>query len=87
MPQVKDTRPPEDRPNYTDTSGVEKYVMPEHEYAKKADSVLAWKKTQKLGRFDPDAPRQKADRLQAREQELVSRGIKVGQDAVFSSLC
>ncbi|OAQ72993.1 tubulin specific chaperone cofactor B [Pochonia chlamydosporia 170] len=76
---VADTRPPGARPNYTDTSGVDKYVMPEEEYEKKNDSVLAWKKAQKLGRFDPNAPSHEQARLEALEQEVRQRGIQVGR--------
>ncbi|KAK2590087.1 hypothetical protein QQS21_012233 [Conoideocrella luteorostrata] len=76
---VGDTRPPSARPNYTDTSGVDKYVMPEQEYEKKTDSVLAWKKAQKLGRFDPSAPSLEKARLEALEQEVRQRGIQVGK--------
>jgi len=36
---------------YTDTSLVEKYEMPIQEYEKLPDSVLAFKKQNKLGRF------------------------------------
>ena len=74
-----DTRPPGARPNLTDTSGVDKYVMPEEEYEKKTDSVLAWKKSQKLGRFDPDAPGYEQAKLAALEQEVRERGIVVGK--------
>ncbi|KAG6132993.1 hypothetical protein E4U28_006322 [Claviceps purpurea] len=76
---VADTRPPSARPNYTDTSAVEKYVMPEQEYEKKSDSVLAWKKAQKLGRFDPNAPNQEKARLDALEEEVRQRGIQTGK--------
>ncbi|KAK1772625.1 cell polarity protein alp11 [Phialemonium atrogriseum] len=76
---VTDTRPPGARPNYTDTSGVEKYVMPAEEYAKKSDSVLAWKKAQKLGRFDPDAPNQEKAKIAAFAEEVETRGIAVGK--------
>lgn len=75
---VVDTRPAGARPNFTDTSGVEKYVMPEEEYAKKTDSVLAWKKAQKLGRFDPDAPSHEQAKIAAFAQEVEQRGIKIG---------
>jgi tubulin-folding cofactor B len=51
--------------------------MPEKEYEKKTDSVLAWKKTQKLGRFDPDAPSHEEAKLAAFEREIASRGIAV----------
>ena len=74
-----DTRPAGQRPNYTDTSGVEKYVMPEEEYEKKTDSVLAWKKAQKLGRFDPNTPDREGARVSALEQEVQQRAIQVGK--------
>jgi len=76
---VTDTRPPGARENYTDTSGTEKYIMPEEEYAKKTDSVLAWKKAQKLGRFDPNAPDHEQAKIQAMQNEVESRGITVGR--------
>ncbi|KJZ75060.1 hypothetical protein HIM_05546 [Hirsutella minnesotensis 3608] len=76
---VVDCRPPGARPNYTDTSSVDKYVMPEDEYEKKTDSVLAWKKAQKLGRFDPNAPDHEQARLNALEQEVHHRSIEIGK--------
>ncbi|KAK8094518.1 Cell polarity protein alp11 [Apiospora hydei] len=77
--QVVDTRPAGQRPNYTDTSGVDKYVMPADEYEKKTDSVLAWKKAEKLGRFNPDAPSLEQAKIDAFLQEIKSRGIEVGK--------
>ncbi|KAL2753692.1 hypothetical protein ACRALDRAFT_1077363 [Sodiomyces alcalophilus JCM 7366] len=76
---VVDVRPAAARVNYNDTSGVEKYVLPEEEYEKKTDSVLAWKKAQKLGRFDPNAPSLEQARIAAHEQEIQRRGIQVGK--------
>lgn len=52
--------------------------MPEDEYEKKTDSVLAWKKAQKLGRFDPSAPDHEQARLDALAREVAGRGIAVG---------
>lgn len=43
------------RANFTDLSNVEKYELPPDAYEARSDSVLAWKKNQKLGRFDPNA--------------------------------
>ncbi|KAK3315306.1 CAP Gly-rich domain-containing protein [Apodospora peruviana] len=77
--RVTDTRPAGVRPNFSNAAGVEKYVMPEEEYEKKSDSVLAWKKTQKLGRFDPNAPSHEQTRIMATAQEIESRGIAVGK--------
>ncbi|KAI6354468.1 hypothetical protein MCOR25_008583 [Pyricularia grisea] len=76
---VIDTRPPNARPNFTDTSNVDKYVMPEEEYAQKTDSVLAWKKAQKLGRFDPNAPAMLEAKVAAFAREVEERGIAVGK--------
>ncbi|KAI9894868.1 MAG: hypothetical protein M1814_000088 [Vezdaea aestivalis] len=53
---IRDLRPASARPNFTDVSGVEKYTMPVEQYETLTDSVLAWKKTQKLGRFNPLKP-------------------------------
>lgn len=53
--------------------------MPEEEYEKKSDSVLAWKKAQKLGRFDPNAPDHEKAKISSIEQELSQRGIEVGK--------
>ncbi|KAF5963473.1 tubulin specific chaperone cofactor B [Fusarium coicis] len=76
---VIDTRPAASRINLNDTAGVDKYVMPEEEYEKKTDSVLAWKKAQKLGRFDPDASSHEEAKLQALDREVATRGIAVGR--------
>ncbi|KAK3397231.1 CAP Gly-rich domain-containing protein [Sordaria brevicollis] len=76
--QIIDLRPPSARPNFNAT-GVEKYVMPEEEYEKKTDSVLAWKKAQKLGRFDPNAPSHEQAKIAAFAREVEERGIEVGK--------
>ena len=67
------------RQNFTDTSKVTKYELPPEEYEKKTDSVLAWKKANKLGRFDPDAPSLEQAKLQAYDAEIMNRGIEVGK--------
>jgi tubulin-folding cofactor B len=67
------------RPNFTDASVVPKYEMPPSEYEQKTDSVLAWKKANKLGRFDPDAPTLEQAKLQALETEIKNKGIEVGK--------
>ncbi len=64
--------------NPTDTSGVEKYVMPEDEYAKKTDSVLAWKKAQKLGRSSRTRLSHEQAKRDAYANEVRERGIDVG---------
>ncbi|KAK5688110.1 hypothetical protein LTS10_000088 [Elasticomyces elasticus] len=75
---VGDTRPPGARTNYTDVSAVEKYEMPAADYESRTDSVLAWKKAQKLGRFDPNAPSVEQQKIDASYREAEQRNIKVG---------
>jgi hypothetical protein len=48
--------------------------MPSTEYETRSDSVLAWKKAQKLGRFDPDAPSIEEQKIRASEREVEERG-------------
>jgi tubulin-folding cofactor B len=48
--------------------------MPSAEYESRSDSVLAWKKAQKLGRFDPDAPSIEQQKIRASEREVEERG-------------
>lgn len=72
---MADSRPPGVRENYTDTSNVEKYTLPISEYEARSDSVLAWKKAQKLGRFDPDAPKVVQEKNDASFQEVKKRGM------------
>lgn len=76
---VTDTRPPGMRSNFTDVSQVAKYELPTEQYEKLDDSVLAWKKNNKLGRFDPNAPSLEQAKLQAYETEIKNRGIEVGK--------
>jgi len=77
---VSDLRPLAQRNlDLLDASSVEKYTMPEQAYEGLSDSVLAWKKANKLGRFDPHAPehaKQKADTIWTEAQE---RGIEAGK--------
>lgn len=54
-------------------------MLPDEEYEKKTDSVLAWKKTEKLGRFDPTAPSREEARVTALKEEIAHRGIEVGR--------
>jgi len=76
---VTDLRPPGMRPNFSDASAVPKYELPRSEYEQKADSVLAWKKAKKLGRFDPAAPSLEQAKLMAYDTEIRNRGIEVGK--------
>ncbi|KZM26715.1 uncharacterized protein EKO05_0008793 [Ascochyta rabiei] len=75
---VVDTRPPAARTNFSDLSAVDKYTMPAEEYETRTDSVLAWKKAQKLGRFDPNAPSIEQQKVLASEREIEERGLAVG---------
>jgi tubulin-specific chaperone B len=82
--EVHDTRPKHERPaNFlsADLSSVEKYQMPESQYERLEDSVLAWKRRQKLGRFDPEAKSKEEiaeERRSKDEKEMQRRAIKVG---------
>jgi len=76
---VTDKRPKSERINFTDVSAVDKYTMPEEVYSTLSDSVLAWKRNNKLGRFDPDAPAHVEQKLKAFEQEAIDRGISPGK--------
>jgi tubulin-folding cofactor B len=53
--------------------------MPPEKYEKKTDSVLAWKKKNKLGRFDPSAPSLEEAKLRLHKNEIKARGIEVGK--------
>jgi tubulin-folding cofactor B len=77
--QVTDTRPASARLNLTDTSEVEKWVMPEDQYSRRSDSVLAWKKRNQLGRFDPNKSESEAKEHQRLWNEVIARGIEVGK--------
>lgn len=61
-----------------DDSTVEKFVMPEEEYAKRNDSVLAWKKRQNLGRFNPEKEKKEAVELERSWADVEARRIVVG---------
>lgn len=54
----------------------EAYKMSDDDYSKRQNSVLQWKKTQKLGRFDPNF----ASHLEAAQKEnsLLAQSMKVG---------
>ena len=81
--EVLDLRPKHERQNLNflsaDLSSVEKYQMPESQYERLDDSVLAWKRRQKLGRFDPHAKSQSQvveERRMKDEKEIQSSGVK-----------
>eukprot|EP00730_Choanoeca_flexa_P016335 TRINITY_DN7689_c0_g1_i3.p1 TRINITY_DN7689_c0_g1~~TRINITY_DN7689_c0_g1_i3.p1 ORF type:complete len:236 (+),score=25.63 TRINITY_DN7689_c0_g1_i3:96-803(+) len=61
---------------FDDVSQVQKYELTDEEYASKRDTVLDFKKRNKLGRFNPELQAQEATQL-AGEAESASR-IKKG---------
>ncbi|EPQ32029.1 uncharacterized protein PFL1_00227 [Pseudozyma flocculosa PF-1] len=75
--KVLDTRPKELVQTYTDESLVEKYEMDDDTYAKRRDTVLAYKQRNKLGRFDPKA---EAASIASKEEEekAIPPGLKPG---------
>lgn len=75
MLKIHDTRPKSARPNFNDLSSVEKYVLPTSTYESLPNSVLAWKKNQKLGRFDPNSisPEELMHRQAEKDREEVER--------------
>ncbi|KAL4796186.1 CAP Gly-rich domain-containing protein [Aspergillus venezuelensis] len=84
--EVHDTRPPSARTNFTDLSSVEKYVLPTETYENLPNSVLAWKKNQKLGRFDPNALSPvdaMAEQARKDAEEVQNRGIAVEERAII----
>ncbi|RJE18000.1 cell polarity protein [Aspergillus sclerotialis] len=84
--EIHDTRPKSARPNFNDLSSVEKYVLPTSTYESLPNSVLAWKKNQKLGRFDPNSvsPEETMYRQAEKDKEEVEkRGISVSSRAVI----
>jgi len=49
--------------------------MSSEDYENRTDSVLAWKKAQRLGRFDPDAPSIEEQKKNAILREIQERGM------------
>ncbi|OQN98287.1 hypothetical protein B0A48_15566 [Cryoendolithus antarcticus] len=74
-----DTRPPGLRENYTDVSAVEKFELPQSEYETRTDSVLAYKRANKLGRFDPSAPEHEQQKVAEAWREVEERGVQTGK--------
>ncbi|GLI72477.1 hypothetical protein PoHVEF18_000654 [Penicillium ochrochloron] len=84
--EVHDSRPQAMRPNFTDLSSVDKYEMNPETYETLSDSVLAWKRNQKLGRFDPNAlsPEESLRKQVEKDQaELASRDIAINKRAII----
>lgn len=74
---VTDADPDSRLGELADDSNVQQFQLSEEDYAARGDSVLQWKKEQRLGRFAPGFDEQKA-RAQD-ENEQLARGISVGQ--------
>ena len=53
--------------------------MPGEQYEGLQDTVLAWKKRQQLGRFDPNKPDFIQQKVQKMQEEIDARGIAVGK--------
>ncbi|KAF3483566.1 tubulin folding cofactor B [Arthroderma uncinatum] len=84
--EVHDQRPVAARPNYTDVSTTEKFELPDSTYESLPNSVLAWKKAQKLGRFDPNAttPEEIArEQVQKDTNEIKTKGIKISERVII----
>ncbi|MCJ1307344.1 hypothetical protein MMC25_000990 [Agyrium rufum] len=77
---VSDTRPPSARVDLNlDGSSVPKYVMPEETYESLPDTVRAFKKAHKIGRFDPEAPELEKRKEVEIWHEVEDRGIQVSK--------
>ncbi|XP_065839653.1 tubulin-folding cofactor B-like [Oscarella lobularis] len=63
---------------FDDLSAVPKYEMKDDEYAKRSDSVRAFKERMKLGRFNPEAQAQKDEEMKKEKDaaELISVGSR-----------
>ena len=72
--KITDSRPPAQRPNYTDDTHVDKYELTSEEYASRSDSVLAYKRRHQLGRFNPDLVARESAAL----SDLATSGYVVG---------
>jgi len=53
--------------------------MPPDEYESRTDSVLHWKKTHQLGRFDPNAPSIEQQKVAGVDREIDERGMSALQ--------
>lgn len=77
---VDDSRPESERV-LIDTN-AEHFTLSNEEYENRSDTVLAWKKNQKLGRFDPEREttlKNLADSVtKTHQSQIEQRGIKVG---------
>lgn len=80
LSQVNDTRPAGSvNLDFSDPSSVQRYTMSNETYESLPNSVLAWKKANKLGRFDPNAPEIERQKVENLWHEITSRGIQVSK--------
>ncbi|XP_041379331.1 tubulin-folding cofactor B-like [Gigantopelta aegis] len=70
---VIDSDPSKSLGEFEDLSKVEKYEMPEEEYAKRGESLRAFKEKMKLGRFAERDPESKL-----KEEEEATKAISIG---------
>ncbi|KAL8760636.1 MAG: hypothetical protein Q9184_003196 [Pyrenodesmia sp. 2 TL-2023] len=64
-------------------STVPKYEMPVETYSTLPATVLAYKKTHQIGRFDPNAPELKAKRVEDLWKEIAEGEITVGARCIL----
>nr|CAG8499356.1 10419_t:CDS:2 [Entrophospora candida]CAG8615028.1 8597_t:CDS:2 [Entrophospora candida] len=74
--KVIDTSPNSNKLKFNDLSQVEKYELPDDEYEKRTDSILAFKRRNKFGRFSDEAKSTTSDSTYTYEEE--AKSIKVG---------
>ncbi|KAL8867245.1 MAG: hypothetical protein Q9174_005787 [Haloplaca sp. 1 TL-2023] len=65
-------------------SSVPKYEMPTETYSSLPDTVLAYKKTHQIGRFNPHAPDLKQQKLDELWKEVEERKIIVGSRCILA---
>ncbi|KAI8584071.1 hypothetical protein K450DRAFT_221366 [Umbelopsis ramanniana AG] len=73
---VIDLNPHRLKNQYNDTSLVDKFELTEEEYAKRTDSVMAFKQRNKLGRFSDEAS--ESSQASEKAQEEASKVIHLG---------
>ncbi|KAL1955675.1 hypothetical protein VTO42DRAFT_8220 [Malbranchea cinnamomea] len=84
--EIHDTRPASARIDFSDLSSVEKYTLPTSAYESMSNTVLSWKKNQKLGRFDPNAlsPEEIVRKQAVKDEQLIQeKGIEVSKRAII----
>ena len=77
---VHDTRPENER--VLPDLNAQHLTLSNEEYEARPDTVLAWKRDHKLGRFDPERERTLQQRADAIQRQIVERGITVGTRCV-----